>query len=78
MGPEEQEALKGRAWSIERRDRGPMQCCGAGKYQVGREEPQRSHIGMAVQALLHLAAHRPRYGVSWYEAAAGKPRAGIR
>ena len=78
MTPEEQEVLKGRAWSIERYHRGLKQCCGVEKCQARKAESQRSHIGMAIQAFLRLEVHRLRSGVSWYEAVAGIARPAIR
>ena len=78
MTPEEQEVLKGRAWSIERYHRGLKQCCGVEKCQARKAESQRSHIGMAIQAFLRLEVHRLRSGVSWYEAVASIARPAIR
>ena len=78
MTPEEQEVLKGWAWSIERYNRGLKQCCGVEKCQARKAESQRSHIGMAIQAFLRLEVHRLRSGVSWYEAVAGIARPAIR
>ena len=78
MPPEEQGALKDRAWSIESYHRGLKQCCGVEKRQARKAQSQWSHIGMAIQAFVCLEVHRLCSSASWREAVAGIVRSAIR
>ena len=78
LTPVRRQELALQAWAIEDYHRGLQQCGGGERAQVRSARAQIAHIGFALRALLRLAYHRLRTGLSWYAAKAAIVRSAVR